>query len=70
MYNIKQLCFKADIFTNGTPYIINLSVGNYTMTDFEISKLIQKEFKEMTLGVTSQYLEIHEPIYEKTSNLK
>jgi hypothetical protein len=34
------------------------------MTDLEISKLILKEFNEKTLGVTSQYLEIHEPIYE------
>src|SRR5690349_249082 len=34
------------------------------MTDVEISKLITEEFSEKTLGVTSQYLEIHEPIYE------
>jgi len=34
------------------------------MTDLEISKLILTEFTEKTLGVTSQYLEIHEPIYK------
>lgn len=34
------------------------------MTDIEISKLILNEFVEKNLGVTSQYLEIHEPIYE------
>lgn len=34
------------------------------MTDLEISKQILKEFNEKTLGVTSQYLEIHVPVYE------
>ena len=34
------------------------------MTDIEISKIIHKEFKEKSLLVTSQYLEIHSPIYE------
>lgn len=33
------------------------------MTDLEILKLILNEFNKKTLGVTSQYLEIHEPIY-------
>jgi hypothetical protein len=41
-----------------------LGVSNNTMTDLEISQLILTEFKEKTLGVTSQYLEIHAPIYE------
>jgi hypothetical protein len=41
-----------------------VNVSNYTMTDLEISKLILNEFDKKTLGVTSQYLEIHEPIYE------
>jgi len=40
------------------------NVKNYTMTDLEVWKLIVKEFNEKTLGTTSQYLEIHEPIYE------
>src|SRR5687768_17241287 len=34
------------------------------MTDSKISKLVLQEFETKTLGVTSQYLEIHEPIYE------
>jgi hypothetical protein len=34
------------------------------MTDIEISKLIVKKFEEKTLGVTSQYLQKHQPIYE------
>ncbi|CAN5697301.1 hypothetical protein BH11BAC3_BH11BAC3_23720 [soil metagenome] len=34
------------------------------MTDLEISKIILKEFNEKTLAMTSQYLEIHEPVYE------
>lgn len=40
------------------------NASSYTMTDLEISQLILNEFRENTLGVTSQYLEIHEPIYE------
>jgi hypothetical protein len=48
---------------NSTPAAI-LNVSNYTMTDLEIAELILKEFKEKTLGVTCQYLEIHEPVYE------
>jgi hypothetical protein len=35
------------------------------MTDSEISKLVLQELESKTLGVTSQYLEIHDPIYEK-----
>jgi hypothetical protein len=34
------------------------------MTDIEVTNLIAKEFEEKTLAVTSQYLEIHQPIYE------
>ncbi|MBS1501342.1 MAG: DUF4279 domain-containing protein [Bacteroidetes bacterium] len=34
------------------------------MTDDKIKDLILKEFQEKTLGVTEQYLDIHEPIYE------
>ncbi|AZB30756.1 DUF4279 domain-containing protein [Chryseobacterium balustinum] len=33
------------------------------MTEQQVIELIQKEFKEKTLGVTKQYLEIHSPIY-------
>ncbi len=33
------------------------------MTDQEAIELIEKEFKDKTLGVTEQYLEIHSPIY-------
>jgi hypothetical protein len=33
------------------------------MTDEQIIELIEKEFKEKTLGTTEQYLEIHSPIY-------
>lgn len=33
------------------------------MTDQQVIELIEKEFKEKTLGVTEQYLEIHSPIY-------
>ena len=33
------------------------------MTDEEAIKLIEKEFKDKTFGVTEQYLEIHAPIY-------
>ncbi|MFZ2897982.1 MAG: DUF4279 domain-containing protein [Saprospiraceae bacterium] len=33
------------------------------MTDEHAIALIEKEFKEKTLGVTRQYLEIHSPIY-------
>ncbi|PKK38379.1 hypothetical protein BWI96_00940 [Siphonobacter sp. SORGH_AS_0500] len=33
------------------------------MTDQQVIELIEKEFKEKTLGVTEQYLEIHIPIY-------
>ncbi|MBW3524060.1 hypothetical protein [Chryseobacterium sp. NKUCC03_KSP] len=33
------------------------------MTEQQIIELIQKEFKEKTLGLTEQYLEIHSPIY-------
>ena len=33
------------------------------MTDQQAIELIEKEFKEKTLGVTEQYLEIHSPIY-------
>ncbi len=35
-----------------------------TMSDEEVSQLIIKEFSERTLGVTEQYLELHEAIYE------
>jgi len=34
------------------------------MTDSEISKLVLQELETKTLAVTSQYLEIHEPVYE------
>lgn len=34
------------------------------MTDYEISELISQEFDLKLLGVTEQYLEIHEPVYE------
>lgn len=33
------------------------------MTDQQTIEIIEKEFKERTLGVTEQYLEIHSPIY-------
>lgn len=33
------------------------------MTEQQVIELIQKEFKEKTLEVTKQYLEIHSPIY-------
>ena len=33
------------------------------MTDQQVIELIESEFKERTLGVTDQYLEIHSPIY-------
>jgi len=33
------------------------------MTDEQTIELIDKEFKDKTLGVTEQYLEIHSPIY-------
>jgi hypothetical protein len=33
------------------------------MTDEQTIELIEKEFKEKTLGATEQYLEIHSPIY-------
>jgi hypothetical protein len=33
------------------------------MTDKQAIELIEKEFKDKTLGVTEQYLEIHSPIY-------
>jgi hypothetical protein len=33
------------------------------MTDQQAIELIEKEFKEKTLGVTEQYLEIHSPVY-------
>lgn len=33
------------------------------MTDQQATKPIENEFKERTLGVTEQYLEIHSPIY-------
>jgi hypothetical protein len=33
------------------------------MTDQQAIELIEKEFKNKTLGVTEQYLEIHSPIY-------
>lgn len=33
------------------------------MTDQQAIELIEKEFKDKTLGVTEQYLEIHNPIY-------
>lgn len=33
------------------------------MTDQQAIELIEKEFKDKTLGVTEQYLEIHSPIY-------
>ena len=33
------------------------------MTDQQVIELIEKEFREKTLGVTGQYLEIHSPIY-------
>ena len=33
------------------------------MTDQQAIELIENEFKEKTLGVTEQYLEIHSPIY-------
>jgi hypothetical protein len=34
------------------------------MTDQEIQELIHSEFTQKILGVTEQYLEIHEPVYE------
>lgn len=34
------------------------------MTDNQAIEIIEKEFKEKTLGVTEQYLEIHSPIYK------
>jgi hypothetical protein len=33
------------------------------MTDEQILALIEREFREKTLGVTEQYLEIHSPVY-------
>lgn len=33
------------------------------MTDQKIIELIEKEFKEKSLAVTEQYLEIHNPVY-------
>jgi hypothetical protein len=33
------------------------------MTDQQVIELIEKEFKEKTLGVTKQFLDIHSPIY-------
>ena len=46
-------------------YILtNTLVSSYTMTDSEILKLISQEFDLKLLGVTEQYLEIHNPIYE------
>lgn len=40
-----------------------LDVSSNSMTDQQAIELIEKEFKEKTLGVTEQYLEIHSPIY-------
>ena len=34
------------------------------MTDKEVAQLVEKEFTEKTLGVTEQYLDIHQPIYK------
>jgi hypothetical protein len=39
------------------------SEKNQSMTDQQVIELIEKEFREKTLGVTEQYLEIHSPIY-------
>ena len=39
------------------------NVGSNSKTDQQAIELIEKEFKEKTLGVTEQYLEIHSPIY-------
>ena len=33
------------------------------MTDLQVIELLEREFKEKTLGETEQYLEIHSPIY-------
>jgi len=33
------------------------------MTEQQVTELVEKEFKEKTLGTTEQYLEIHSPIY-------
>lgn len=33
------------------------------MTDQYLTEIIEREFKDKTLGVTAQYLEIHAPIY-------
>lgn len=38
-------------------------VSSNTMTDLQAIELIEKEFKDKTLGVTELYLEIHCPIY-------
>lgn len=35
------------------------------MTDEEVAQLINNEFTFRTLGVTEQYHEIHQPVYEK-----
>jgi hypothetical protein len=34
------------------------------MTDKEVTQLINNEFKVKSLGVTEQYLEIHQPVYD------
>lgn len=36
------------------------------MTDNEISQLVYNEFTIPTLGITEQYLEIHQPVYENS----
>jgi len=41
----------------------NLNVNNSSMTDEQVMAIIENEFKQKTLGVTEQYLEIHSPIY-------
>lgn len=63
--NVSRQQLRADTATNTQPDRQTLNVSNNTMTDLEILKIILKEFDEKTLGVTSQYLEIHEPIYEE-----
>lgn len=40
-----------------------MRVSHNDMTDQQIIDLIEKEFKEKTLGITEQYLLIHSPIY-------
>src|SRR4051812_31182288 len=40
-----------------------LNVSSNRMNDQQVIELIEKEFKEKTLGVTEKYLEIHNPLY-------